>query len=69
MSRRTVKYYKLHFGFREPYKVQLWLGIDWLEGPGLSPLDLAPTCSLVQVLLDGNFLHAITQLKCEPPPP
>lgn len=34
-ARRIVRYYKLHFGFREPYKV----------------------------LLDGNFIHAVTQLK------
>lgn len=122
-TRRIVRYYKLHFGFREPFKVRNAYNSIFMHAPAIALAlatrlwllqmlcateDGAPrvatlarparqitaatrpsitygevcrvpgvraslaagrfnaasdNCLAMQVLLDGNFLHAITQLK------
>ena len=85
-TRRGMRFYRINFGFREPYKVCVWSGVEAKEtteatairgGPPppppehrvLAPRALTPASPFPaslpppQVLLDGNFVHALRETK------
>ena len=70
-TRKTVAFYKVHYGFKEPFKVcvvacvAMWVALaERGEGATSSWRARHPSESCrAQVLLDGNFLHATLQSK------
>jgi len=75
-TRKSMAFYKVNYGFREPYKV-CW-GVVWAALCPWLPCALCPCNSkhqhqhspdptqpntTRQVLLDGNFLHATLAAK------
>lgn len=61
-TRRSVAFYKVHHGFREPYKVSKDKVYAFLRSGLVQTLN--KQWWLLQVLLDGNFIHATLGAKC-----
>ena len=65
-TRRAVKFYKIHHGFREPYKVCTVLGCSIFVA--VSTMNIGPhtpyhRASFLQVVLDSSFVHGLLQAK------
>jgi hypothetical protein len=71
-TRRGMRFYRINFGFREPYKVCV-SGANLRRRPPTAGLRMRDAVTLTrsplthphptQVLLDGNFVHALRETK------
>ncbi len=62
-TRKTVRLFRIQFGFRQPFKV-LQGHLPPLYALNWHAVSYKPICTLLQVLVDGNFIHGMQQLRC-----
>ena len=71
-TRRTVKFYKIVHGFREPFKVCRDVDFDGQACKCAEVVNWKSSqvesskVNVLQVLIDGNFVKAVQESRCLP---